>query len=78
MSLSNHYICDKEFVEYIFSLKNNVPSDLQNNASTFMFINSHIIPFSNIIFDDHESNLKGVKVIELRLVIVLFYHYLLD
>lgn len=37
MSLNDHFICesrDAEFFEHIFPLKNNVSSDVQNNAST--------------------------------------------
>ena len=42
MSLNDQSICesrDAEFFEHIFPLKNNVPSDVQNNVSTSMSIN---------------------------------------
>ena len=40
MSLNDYSICesrDAEFCEHIFSLKNNVPSDVKNNASTSFY-----------------------------------------
>ncbi|OIT27655.1 hypothetical protein A4A49_60428, partial [Nicotiana attenuata] len=38
-----------------------VPSDVTNNASTFMPVNSHIVPSSNVTADEHENNLRRIK-----------------
>ena len=64
ISLNNHSIresTDTEFFEYIFPLKNNVPSDAQNNASMSMSINSHVVPSSRVISNELENELRKSK-----------------
>ncbi|OIT20612.1 hypothetical protein A4A49_65422, partial [Nicotiana attenuata] len=38
-----------------------VPSDVPNNASTSMSINSHIVPSSSVTTNDHENKLRRSK-----------------
>ncbi|OIT30130.1 hypothetical protein A4A49_58059, partial [Nicotiana attenuata] len=38
-----------------------VPSDVTNNASTFMHVNSHIVPSSSVTANEHENNLRRSK-----------------
>ncbi|OIS97426.1 hypothetical protein A4A49_62486, partial [Nicotiana attenuata] len=38
-----------------------VPSDVTNNASTFMSVNSHIVPYSSVLANEHENNLRRSK-----------------
>ena len=64
MSLNDHSICesrDAEFFEHIFPLKINVSSDVQNNASTSMSVNSHVVSSSNVISNEHENELRRSK-----------------
>ncbi|XP_070057462.1 uncharacterized protein [Nicotiana tomentosiformis] len=52
---------DVEFFEHDFPLKNNLPSDVHNNSSTSMSINSHIVPSSNVTANEHENELRRSK-----------------
>ncbi|XP_075074780.1 uncharacterized protein LOC142162334 [Nicotiana tabacum] len=52
---------DAEFFEHVFPLKNNVSSDMPNNASTSMPVNSHIVPFSSVTANEHENKLRRSK-----------------
>jgi len=64
MSLRDHPICesrDAKNFEHIFSVKINVPSDAQNNASTSMSVISHVVPSSNDISNEHENELRKSK-----------------
>ncbi|OIT28484.1 hypothetical protein A4A49_58243, partial [Nicotiana attenuata] len=38
-----------------------VPSDVTNNASTFMHVNSHIVPSFSVTANEHENNLRRSK-----------------
>ncbi|OIT30946.1 hypothetical protein A4A49_58239, partial [Nicotiana attenuata] len=38
-----------------------MPSDVTNNASTFMPVNSHIVPSSSVTANEHETNLRRSK-----------------
>ncbi|OIT19156.1 hypothetical protein A4A49_65070, partial [Nicotiana attenuata] len=38
-----------------------VPSDVTNNASTFMPVNSYIVPSSSVTANEHENNLRRSK-----------------
>ena len=56
ISLNDHSICesrDAEFFEHIFPLKNNVSSDVQNNASTSMSVNSYVVPSSDVVSNEN-------------------------
>ncbi|XP_075077010.1 uncharacterized protein LOC142163773 [Nicotiana tabacum] len=47
--------------EHVFPLKNNVPSDVPNNASTSMSVNSHIVPSSSVISNEHKNKFRRSK-----------------
>ena len=60
-SLNDHSISesrDTKFFEHIFPLKNNVLSDVKNNSSTSMYINSHVVPSYRVISNEHEKELR--------------------
>lgn len=64
MSLNDYSICesrDAEYLEHIFPLKNDVLSVVQNNASMSMSVNSHVVPFSDVIVNEHEYELRRSK-----------------
>ncbi|XP_070001881.1 uncharacterized protein [Nicotiana sylvestris] len=64
MSLNDSSICesrDAEFFEHVFPLKTNMPSDVPNNASTSMSVNSHIVPSSSVTANEHKNELRRSK-----------------
>ena len=74
MSLNHYSILestDAEFFNFIFPLKNNVPSVAQNNDSMSLSINSHIVASLRLFLMSMIMNLEGVRVFELRQVFIL-------
>ncbi|XP_075103702.1 uncharacterized protein LOC142178271 [Nicotiana tabacum] len=49
------------YTKHVFPLKYNVPTDLPNNTSTSISVNSHIVPSSSITANDHENALRRSK-----------------
>lgn len=64
MSLNDYSICesrDAEFFEHVFSLKNNAPIDVQNNTSVSISVDSHVMPASDVIDNEHENKFRKSK-----------------